>query len=103
MSFIGQAMADRTLVDAEARRRAAGELDRTVFVEAGAGSGKTTILVERVVALVASGLPITAIAAITFTERAGAEFAVGRRPIGHRLVQHRHLEFQMLGHVARCR
>ena len=66
-------MAERTLVDADARRRAAGELDRTVFVEAGAGSGKTTILVERVAALVASGVPITAIAAITFTERAGAE------------------------------
>jgi len=47
--------------------------DRTFFVEAGAGAGKTTALVERVVALVQSGVPVTSIAAITFTEAAAAE------------------------------
>ena len=65
------------LQDAAARAlitgRDAGGLDRTLFVEAGAGSGKTTALVARVVALVASGVPMTQIAAITFTEKAAAE------------------------------
>jgi len=45
----------------------------TFFVEAGAGTGKTTALVGRVVALVSSGIPIERIAAVTFTERAAAE------------------------------
>jgi ATP-dependent exoDNAse (exonuclease V) beta subunit len=48
-------------------------LDATVFVEAGAGTGKTAVLVERIVALVESGVPMRAIAAITFTEKAAAE------------------------------
>lgn len=45
----------------------------TLFVEAGAGTGKTTALVNRVVSLVRSGVAIDRIAAITFTERAAAE------------------------------
>ncbi|HUF99264.1 MAG TPA: UvrD-helicase domain-containing protein [Ilumatobacter sp.] len=44
-----------------------------LFVEAGAGAGKTTSLVRRIVALVGSGIDITSIAAITFTEKAAAE------------------------------
>jgi ATP-dependent helicase/nuclease subunit A len=48
-------------------------LDRALFVEAGAGTGKTTAIVERVVALVQEGVPVTSIAAITFTESAAAE------------------------------
>ena len=48
-------------------------LDETLFVEAGAGSGKTTSLVSRVVSLVREGTPIDAIAAITFTEKAASE------------------------------
>jgi ATP-dependent exoDNAse (exonuclease V) beta subunit len=60
--------------DQAARDRIATELDRTLFVEAGAGSGKTTALVGRVVALVTSGtVELRSIAAITFTEKAGAE------------------------------
>jgi ATP-dependent helicase/nuclease subunit A len=59
--------------DADARERIRTSLDETLFVEAGAGAGKTTALVGRVVALVRSGVPITAIAAITFTEKAAAE------------------------------
>src|SRR5688572_18955705 len=59
--------------DQEARSRIATKLDTTLFVEAGAGSGKTTALVDRVVALVASGVELRHIAAITFTEKAGAE------------------------------
>src|SRR5690242_19388383 len=49
-------------------------LDETLFVEAGAGSGKTKALVDRVVALVIRrGVPMREIAAVTFTEKAAAE------------------------------
>ncbi|MCP3913695.1 MAG: UvrD-helicase domain-containing protein [Actinomycetia bacterium] len=51
-----------------------GGLDRTLFVEAGAGSGKTTQLVTRIVNLVLErGVRLSALAAITFTEAAAAE------------------------------
>jgi ATP-dependent helicase/nuclease subunit A len=59
--------------DAAARARVASDLDATLFVEAGAGAGKTTALVGRVLELVRTGVPITAIAAITFTEKAAAD------------------------------
>jgi ATP-dependent exoDNAse (exonuclease V) beta subunit len=65
------------LPDATARRRITGAdpagLSETLFVEAGAGSGKTRALVERVVALVRGGVELRAIAAITFTEKAATE------------------------------
>ena len=61
------------LADQAARDRIASDLDSTLFVEAGAGSGKTRALVERVVALIGSGVAMENIAAITFTEKAGAE------------------------------
>ncbi len=61
-------------VDADARQRIAGVLDDTLFVEAGAGTGKTACFVERVVALVTEGgIDLANIAAITFTEAAAAE------------------------------
>ncbi len=55
------------------RRRISTDLTTTLFVEAGAGAGKTTALVARIVNLVRSDIPITSIAAITFTEKAAAE------------------------------
>ena len=61
------------LADQAARHRIASDLDSTLFVQAGAGSGKTRALVERVVALIGSGVAMENIAAITFTEKAGAE------------------------------
>ena len=49
-------------------------LDQTLFVEAGAGSGKTSALVDRIVNLVVErGVRLSSIAAITFTEAAAAE------------------------------
>jgi ATP-dependent helicase/nuclease subunit A len=61
-------------LDQVGRDRIAQDLGRTLFVEAGAGSGKTTALVGRVVALVAQGAAeLRAIAAITFTEKAATE------------------------------
>ena len=62
-----------TLKDREARERILRETRKTMFVEAGAGTGKTTALVGRIVALVADGARIDQIAAITFTEKAAAE------------------------------
>jgi ATP-dependent exoDNAse (exonuclease V) beta subunit len=59
--------------DDDARRRIRADVDETFFVEAGAGAGKTSTLVERIVGLVARGVPLTRIAAITFTEAAAAE------------------------------
>ncbi len=60
-------------VDQGARDRIATDLGTTLFVEAGAGSGKTTALVNRVVGLVDSGVSMEAIATITFTEKAAIE------------------------------
>ena len=62
-----------SLFDDAARQAIASDLDRNLFVEAGAGTGKTSALVARVVALVRRGTPIGQIAAITFTEAAAAE------------------------------
>ena len=61
--------------DQAARTAVKERLDETVFLEAGAGSGKTTCLVERFVALVESGVAADRIAAITFTEKAAGELA----------------------------
>ena len=59
--------------DHDVRELVATDLASTLFVEAGAGSGKTTVLVDRVCALVESGIDVRKIAAITFTEKAAAE------------------------------
>ena len=60
--------------DQDARDRIEHDLASTLFVEAGAGSGKTTALVRRVVALITTGeVELRNLAAITFTEKAGAE------------------------------
>ena len=60
--------------DSNARSIVVDQLDRTLFVEASAGTGKTTSLVDRVVNLVAQGrTTLDRIAAITFTEAAAAE------------------------------
>ena len=67
-------MTDSVPGDQAARDRIGRSLDENLFVEAGAGTGKTTALVARMVALVVDeGIPIEEIAAITFTEKAAAE------------------------------
>ena len=56
------------------RDRIRESLDETLFVEAGAGTGKTTSLVDQVMKLVSSGATtLDRIAAITFTNAAAAE------------------------------
>lgn len=60
--------------DQQARKRILEELNTTFLVEAGAGSGKTTSLVGRLLALIESGTAkMEHIAAITFTNKAADE------------------------------
>ena len=72
-------MADPTVLslplpDQAARDRIRGALDVNLLVEAGAGSGKTTELIARMVALVETGAATSEqIAAVTFTRKAAAE------------------------------
>ena len=54
-------------------QRQAIERRGRVFVSAGAGTGKTAVLVERVVRRVQAGTPLDHLLVITFTERAAAE------------------------------
>ena len=63
-----------TPTDESVRQAIRQQLDETLFVEASAGTGKTSSLVERMVNLVATGrTTLDRIAAITFTEAAAAE------------------------------
>ena len=60
--------------DARARAAIARDLDVNLLVEAGAGSGKTTELVNRMLALLETGTAeIEHIAAVTFTRKAAGE------------------------------
>ncbi len=63
-----------TVVDSDERRRAATEFGANLVVEAGAGTGKTTLLVERALhAVVAEGAGIHQLVLVTFMERAAEE------------------------------
>jgi ATP-dependent exoDNAse (exonuclease V) beta subunit len=62
--------------DAAARAAIRTELDVSMLVEASAGTGKTTCMVDRMTALVRTGTAtVGQIAAITFTKKAAAELA----------------------------
>jgi ATP-dependent helicase/nuclease subunit A len=62
------------LADGEARRRILSDFDSTFFVEAAAGTGKTTALVWRIVSVVRAGAAtLDRIVAVTFTEKAAGE------------------------------
>ncbi len=70
----------RPLVDAEARRAIREDLGATLVVEAAAGTGKTTELVARVVALLrGDAARLGAIVAVTFTEKAAGEMKLRLR------------------------
>jgi ATP-dependent helicase/nuclease subunit A len=61
-------------VDHEMRERLTSCFDRNFIVEASAGSGKTTVLVERLVQMLASGAcKVNELAALTFTRKAAGE------------------------------
>lgn len=61
------------LQDSSAREAILTHLDVNMVVEAGAGSGKTTSLVGRMLQLVKRGDPVDSIAAVTFTRKAANE------------------------------
>jgi len=67
-------------VDSSHRRRACGDFEQNFWVEAGAGTGKTSLLIERLYNLaVEKGAPVEKIAAITFTEKAAVELKLRLR------------------------
>src|SRR3954463_5579353 len=60
--------------DQESRRIIREELETNLLVEAGAGSGKTQMLAERMAAGVAArGYPIDGMAPVSFTRKAASE------------------------------
>ena len=61
-------------IDSLSRKKIVSQINTNFFVEAGAGSGKTTMLVNRMVAMVEEGIDIGKISAITFTKAAAGEF-----------------------------
>ena len=69
-----------TLADQEARDRIREDLDTTLVVEAAAGTGKTTSLVARMVAILESGrAELPQMVALTFTEKAAGEMKLRLR------------------------
>jgi ATP-dependent exoDNAse (exonuclease V) beta subunit len=68
------------LPDAEARRRIREDLETTLFVEAAAGTGKTSALVGRIAALLRAGAAtLDGVVAVTFTEKAAGEMKLRLR------------------------
>jgi ATP-dependent exoDNAse (exonuclease V) beta subunit len=66
--------------DTAARQTIATALDDTLVVEAAAGTGKTTELVNRIVRILASGrATVRGIVAVTFTEKAAGELKLRLR------------------------
>jgi len=69
-------MSITALPDAAARTTALTDIKRSFLVEAGAGSGKTSIMAGRVAVLFSQGVEPKNIAAITFTEFAASELRI---------------------------
>jgi ATP-dependent exoDNAse (exonuclease V) beta subunit len=68
------------LIDAAARERIQSSLDETMLVEAAAGTGKTSELVARLVAVLAEGRgDVQSVVAVTFTEKAAGELKLRLR------------------------
>ena len=66
--------------DAQARLELLHDLDSTFVVEAAAGTGKTTVLVRRIVRVVETGRALLSqIIAVTFTEKAAGEMKLRLR------------------------
>jgi ATP-dependent exoDNAse (exonuclease V) beta subunit len=66
--------------DESSRQRIETSLDESLIVEASAGTGKTTALVRRIVAILATGrTSIDKIAAVTFTNKAAGELKLKLR------------------------
>ncbi len=66
--------------DAPIRERIRTSLDESLLVEAAAGTGKTTVLVDRLVAVLASGsTSVERLVAVTFTRKAAGELKLRLR------------------------
>jgi ATP-dependent exoDNAse (exonuclease V) beta subunit len=66
--------------DGAARRAIVDDLDDTLVIEAAAGTGKTTELVNRILRMLATGrATMTQIVAVTFTEKAAGELKLRLR------------------------
>jgi ATP-dependent helicase/nuclease subunit A len=69
-----------SLADEAEREIARNDLDRSLAVEAGAGTGKTTLLVDRILSLLRERrAALDEIVALTFTEKAAGELKVRLR------------------------
>jgi len=79
---MSQATQNLTLPDARDRQLAVGTFDHNLVVTAGAGTGKTTLLVDRLAHLILRDpdpLKITEIVALTFTNKAADEMKLRLR------------------------
>jgi ATP-dependent helicase/nuclease subunit A len=66
--------------DQRVRERIRNDLDTTLIIEAAAGTGKTTALVNRIVSVIASGkATLDQVVAVTFTEKAAGELKLRLR------------------------
>lgn len=69
----------KNIIDSDERRLAVTTFDKNVVVTAGAGTGKTALLVDRIIHLIVrepSPLKITDIVALTFTNKAANEMKI---------------------------
>jgi ATP-dependent exoDNAse (exonuclease V) beta subunit len=99
------------LKDHDARERIRNDLDTTLIVEAAAGTGKTTELVNRIVSVLASGrTTVDRIVAVTFTDKAAGELKLrlreelekARTKAGDDEERHKNLE-EALAHLEEAR
>ena len=73
-------MADSIIADQAVRDRIRDDLGATLVIEAAAGTGKTTALVNRIVSVIGSGRgELARIVAVTFTEKAAGELKLRLR------------------------
>jgi ATP-dependent helicase/nuclease subunit A len=101
-------MPAKTLSDQPQRDAIGTQLATTILVEAAAGTGKTTSMIERMVNLLAGGhLAIDTLAAVTFTRKAAAEIR-GRFQVGlekaarERAGEEKTRLLEALAHIDRC-
>src|SRR5262249_44547312 len=79
-STVAPGVAMTELPDSAARHRILTDFRTTFVVEAAAGTGKTTVLIGRIVALIREGVgTLDRIIAVTFTEKAAGEMKLRLR------------------------
>ena len=72
--------------DLISREKIIHNINHNYFVEAGAGSGKTTVLVKRIVSMIEQGIDISRICAITFTQDCSPHWLKGQKPKQSRIL-----------------